>query len=197
MNTPVEHRFGHPFQHPCEIPVKSVKNLVNTLLNTPVNTPVNTLVTTAVDTPFCTFLDTFVHSLENTPVNTFFWRGGSWKPQGPTVYTAGRAELRRNVCHPAHRSWKEWDRPRLPWHDLPKTTLQSFWLLCTTQHALPTAEPRRTNTCSLGNGASRVLAVARLHRNVAVFLNHRPRFFCAQQAGPLLLSGQFRVSCVN
>ena len=35
----------------------------------------------------------------------------------------------RNVRHPAHRSWKEWGRPRLPWQDLPRATLQRLWLL--------------------------------------------------------------------
>ena len=43
--------------------------------------------------------------------------------QRPSGYTAERAALSRNVRHPAHRSWKGWDRPRLPWQDLPRATL--------------------------------------------------------------------------
>ena len=44
---------------------------------------------------------------------------------------------------------------------------------CTTQHALPMAEPRRTNT-PRAKGASWALALARLDRNVAASLDHWP-----------------------
>ena len=106
--------------------------------------------------------------------------------QRPSVYTAERAALSRNVRHPAHRSWKGWDRPRLPWQDLSRTTLRRLWLL--------------HNPTFLANGGAtpHEYCLLRQREHIGPWQWRG----CTgtwppqkdDQAGPAVLSGQFRVS---
>ena len=102
-------------------------------MNTPVHTP--------------------VHTPENTPVNPFFF----WRGQLETTRTislhGGAGSTQPKRVSPTTSFVEGVGTVHASRGKTIQKRLCKVFGCCTTQHALPTAEPRRTNTCSLGNGS--------------------------------------------